>query len=755
MCGSCGATYMSDPGVAPSPTASPRLGVPLADASLAFAYGATAFLGVASVVTSPHAIGHTEHVESVLFVVSFGLLLPLAVVASRLRVKGLGARDHYALSVANLGAVGLLLIVGRAAFNSGGSPALRKTLFVGALMIIAGNLVAPRLLRHAGSERRDRLLVAFTATLVVAALTLFLPRSVFAGGHQPEMLVLAMIFAFLLAFRGEVRRSVGAVADVLFVIFLFLSSVDMFPYGGSFRSNQDFYLGPVNQILHGQAMLVQTFSQYGVGDMYFLAALFHFVPLGYGGLQLIDGLGTGLELLMIYIVLRVGCRQPVYALVGTLVCLVAAIISGIGPNIGYPSTGALRFGIPWVLVMVVAVRARSTKEGLGLEATMLALVGVASFWSVETFIYTAGTYLAVLTLDAVYVSLGWADRLRYCTRRLATLAGILISAQALFAVATRIWSKSWPEWGGYIAYIRLYSYGKFGTLLVTPWSLGYPVAALYFATAAAVIFLLLQRRSFMLAERTAITAIVASAAFGLLAYTYFLGRSHPNNLHHVSPPAVVVATLWLGLLARSVRSVKVRFALFALGGWAAAGLVAQVHHPAKLIQSRYVLTRSLSVDARRARAVLDDRPPAELAVPAGRLLDRFAPHTSRVAVVLDGNTQTAALMAAHRGNLLPLVDPFQEVLLPTRNLARVYSELGRLGTGQIVVTEQKYLSHWKQTNPSPASFPPLNPIAPAPASDRFQEVVLRSILRRYHYRIIATGPGRLIVLRLGSRVVDR
>ena len=64
----------------------------------------------------------------------------------------------------------------------------------------------------------------------------------------------------------------GASRTLLFVVFLVAASVDMSSYGGTYRFNQDFYLGPVGQILHGQAMLVDTFSQYGVGVMYFLAA---------------------------------------------------------------------------------------------------------------------------------------------------------------------------------------------------------------------------------------------------------------------------------------------------------------------------------------------------------------------------------------------------------------------------------------------------------------------------------------------------
>lgn len=48
------------------------------------------------------------------------------------------------------------------------------------------------------------------------------------------------------------------------------------------RIHEDFWLGPTNDLLHGRAMLVDTWSQYGVGSVYFLALFFHIAPIGTG-----------------------------------------------------------------------------------------------------------------------------------------------------------------------------------------------------------------------------------------------------------------------------------------------------------------------------------------------------------------------------------------------------------------------------------------------------------------------------------------
>jgi len=33
--------------------------------------------------------------------------------------------------------------------------------------------------------------------------------------------------------------------------------------------------------------------------------------------------------------------------------------------------------------------------------------------------------------------------------------------------------------------------------------------------------------------------------FGIAQYTYFLGRSHPNNLYHIATTTVIIAGYWL------------------------------------------------------------------------------------------------------------------------------------------------------------------------------------------------------------------
>jgi hypothetical protein len=711
------------------------------------------FVGAAALLTSPRAIGHTEHLETFLYLMAFGAFLPLGVVAAARRIKRVGASRGPALATANLSAVALLLILGRAGFDDGGSPALRKVILAGTLLIAAANLFAPHLSWRSDARVPTGAVLAGVALLVLFALRPFVPRHAFRWHDHVGTVLMTVLFALLIAAAGRVRRAVAAVADVFVVVFLVLATADFTAYEGSLRNDQDFYLGPVNAVLHGHTMLVDTFSQYGVGVMYFLAALFKVLPLGYGGFQLIQWVFTALELIVIYAVLRMGCRQPLYAVIGALVCLIASVSSGIGPYVRYGSTGPLRFGLPWLVIAAATFQARGPRPRRGLDGVMLVLVGIAAVWSFETFVYTAGTYLAVVALSSVLVEGGRRERWAEFVHRVARFAGTLAVAYLLLALGTRIYAGAWPDWRGYLAYVRLYSAEGFGTELVAPWSLGYLIAGLYFATGAALFFLIAEKRAFVLAERAAVVAIVGSAAFGVLAYTYFLGRSNPNNLHHIAPPAIVLGTLWVGLLGRSLSSTRARVVLFALAGFAAGATVAQIQHPTQVFSGTQPV-RSVHVgrDLDHVRAMLDSHPSDPKSVEAAALLARFTAGDSRVAVVLDPATETTTLITAHKGDLLPIADPTQDALLPAGTLPLVDSALGRLRPGDVVLTERNLLDRWRNIDPSVAAFPGIGGDANGePRTGYFEAVVLREILQRFRYRVVASAPSGVVVLRLGSR----
>jgi hypothetical protein len=710
------------------------------------------FIAVAAFATLTN--GHTEHVETILYPASFALLLPLAVLAAHYQLALVPDRPDLAALFAggNLAVLSAVLLLGRLSFALGGSSALRIEFLGGAALLVAGNWTTTKLVRRRTQPvRLPPFAPAISAALVVGALLFFVPHGSLTPLHLSTSIEHGVVIALVLiaAPAIRVRRSITVAIDVIVAFFLIpLLASDFNQYYGTLRGDQDFYVGPANAILHGSPMLVDTFAQYGVGVMYFLAGIFEVIPIGYGTFQLVNGFLTALEFVLIYVVLRIGCRSQLYALLGTAVCLVANVLTGIGPHIGFASTGPLRFGLPWVLITLAVLAEKKPGHRRILDVAMLALVGVSAIWSLEAFVYTTGAYVAVIALELVLQDGSRRERAGRVGRRFGLLASIIVVSHVIFAVATRAFGGQWPDWGGYLAYIRLYGWNGFSTLLIDPWSLGYLIAALYFISIAGLVFVAVEQREFAAVIRVELTAIATTTAFGIFSYTYFLGRSHPNNLHHIAPAAIVLSVLWVSLLARHTPVVNrtMRFAVLVFVGWAAAAVLVQQPQETRASLRRSPLRQIVQLNPRlstRAHALIDWRqePVDQPAIESEQLLDRFAPGRCRVAVVVQRSLSTEALIRAHRGNLLPIAVPLQESLLPARSLSLVEKRLSRLGPGSVVLTEQDYLDkppHYRYRGAIG------NP-------DELGVVVLSEIRRRFRYRVAATTPDGLVLLILVAK----
>ena len=152
----------------------------------------------------------------------------------------------------------------------------------------------------------------------------------------------------------------GPWADALAAALLFLVAIDLViitpedpatsllervTYGVD-QFHADFLLAPANQVLGGDALLIDIASQYGVGSIYFLAGWFSVAPIGYGTMALLDSLLTGLYLIAGYALLRIcGASRPIAG--ATIAVAVAVMVFSLTyPLGGLVQEGPFRFGIP-------------------------------------------------------------------------------------------------------------------------------------------------------------------------------------------------------------------------------------------------------------------------------------------------------------------------------------------------------------------------------------------------------------------------
>ena len=666
--------------------------------AVALAEGAAAFLTACSLLLV--TVGHTENVEFALYLVGFCGALPFALASALWRRSSLTPGELGALGSLDAAALALVLGVGRLV-----DAGPRAFLLAGIAVLVLSELAA--------RQFRGGLAVASARALgfgwpvvplfVVAALA-FLPSSTYASRGFWLAFPLALLLAALGVGVGVLSpHRPAVVVDVVAIALIAATVWDVFFWDGWMVDNHNYYLGPVNEVLHGRTLLVDVFAQYGVGVIYLLAGLFSLIPVGYGTFALVLSALTVIEFTLIYAIVRIAGRSQPIAILATVVAIVYVIYGQIQSFVAYPSTGPLRFGLPYVVMLLEVLAARRTTSTRGFRQASATVTALASLWSFETFAYTLAAFLAISALEAVADREAVRDVAR---RRLLPLVGLVALFQILFAVGTRAASGGWPRWGTYLDYIRLYSVQGFYTLPVTPWSPGFLLAGVCFASALLLAVVAVQRPSLVLVRRDLFAALAGSTGFAILAFTYFVGRSHPNNLHHVAPPVILACALWLCLLAEQARFVPaLRLGLFAVAVWSAFMLVdgSRGELEAKWTHS------ALGTLVADGPSTLGDRisflagRPAIIpqATDAVLLLQVLDPGGSRSLVLLEPELTTEVLLRANRGNALPIATPPQDIVLPAA-VRHVLAAVPRLRPGTIMLADSRYLTAAPGSDPSPS-----------------------------------------------------
>ena len=295
------------------------------------------------VLPAPLAAQHQDS-ETYAFVLAFAVLLPLAGFAGhRLAVRlssTVGDRALLSIAASLLAGLSLVVLATRGAEAAGlGDSFVWLLALAAAWWLAAAGALGLLLTRDAPA----RLLPAPRTAWALAGLTGAgaalacvelgsLPLGVLAGGA-----VLA-VAAFAAANRAELPRPSGAwgpAADIAVIglVVLGVTGVQVIsPEDPSLvyerqiiQFHQDFFLGPANEVLHGGAMLVDAFSQYGVGAIYAIAAWFELVGVGNGTLGLFDGLLSALVFAAAYGVLRLAGVSRWLAAVALAVAVIALI----------------------------------------------------------------------------------------------------------------------------------------------------------------------------------------------------------------------------------------------------------------------------------------------------------------------------------------------------------------------------------------------------------------------------------------------
>lgn len=725
-----------------------------ATALLAFSDGAALFLCIAGLVLL--GVGHTEHVEFGLYLTTYLLLVPLAVALARTqrgRLERRSAELVERVAAAQLLAILAVIVAARLLWVADPDPRALWAFVEVSLAVGAGAvwLYMSRSSTGLASAAKSRLAHRVAVWLLLTGgLACFLPGSGRSAVRIGEIVIVAALATWLLSCPlGRVSRRGRVLVDVCAAaVILLLVPIVVFVPSGAVPFNHNFFLGPANSVLHGKAVLVDVFSQYGVGLVYAIAGMLRGPGIGYGTFTLLLGALNTAQFLCVYAVLRLAIRSQLLAVLGTGIAIAANVFTQ-APGylyVYYPSTTALRFGLPVAIVLLSVLGAAYPARRRPSRVAALVLTGVASLWSFETFAYSAGAYAGI-----VLVAVWTPDQRpgRALVREFAWALLAVVTAQVFLAVGTRIAAGGWPDWPRYLAYVRLYSASGFGTLPIAPWSPGLLLGAIYFLSAIGLTVLVLQPVPARTSSPQALLALAGATGFGILSFTYFLGRSHPNNLHHVVVPAVIVVIIWLGfgrdtgVLAPAasrlvvVGSAGVAAAIVVLGlpgiRWVWPQTALGVMVDGGPVQG----PRDLDTDLRTLASspVVDER-----AAEAARLIEGSVAGGRPALVLLQGEATPEALMRSGRINLLPTTDPTQDDVLPDA-VARVLAAVPELRPGTLLITDMFG-----------------RPVRPQPPGSATVDVVAEAYLqikRLFVLDLVRRAAAGVSLVRLERRAGDR
>lgn len=308
---------------------------------------------------------------------------------------------------------------------------------------------------------------------------------------------------------------------MLFLLIAFLVFHPNLPYE---EHHYNFVIGTVNDMLHGKPFLYETMNQYGILNIYFLAAVFKIFGIGasYEGLSLIISLFYFAFYAGLYYFLKKWLKSQLFAYLGILTVIAVSYFLQVSPSLSanfYPGLTAFRWFMlaPLLLALQTYLQSQSPRA---LRATIF-LTALAIFWNLDS-----GIYLAI----AVFASLWYFLGIRHFWSLSRTFA---LSVGAIFAVINLgNFSRfgEFPKWGRFLSALTE------GAAINPLPSLGFFEVFVFAYLAAA----LLIGYKFWIGREKFDPLLLFLTIYGAFSFLYYINNSEWNVFYPISTPLILL-----------------------------------------------------------------------------------------------------------------------------------------------------------------------------------------------------------------------
>jgi len=336
-------------------------------------------------------------------------------------------------------------------------------------------------------------------------------------------------------------RAVDATAAILFAIAAYRTDF-------SFASDDlhaSFFVAPIEAIRQGGWLLWDVPSQYGAGNIWLAA---HVPALtSYGSLVYTNCALLFVAAAISYAIARTWAKTLPLAIF--CACALAAtdfLWCGYYPQSNgaqhYPSIGAFRF--IWCYVLTGLLVLSYCRGWLSRAPRAVLTAGnicwaLATCWSIEAAVFATVIWFPA---SAAIVLQGSGSIANVLWSWLRAILGLLAIA-AVVLIAFLLHFHHGPDWYAFLEYSLIYQAG-FGSLPMNPNGSVWVLIAAFAAVISVGVYVWHQRRL------EALPVIVAAAAVQWSSASYFVVRSHDNNVNNLMPLILLGLFATMSVLAK-------------------------------------------------------------------------------------------------------------------------------------------------------------------------------------------------------------